>query len=217
MKTATLTIISFILLGACGQVKNWAPEQMNQVGQEQLDRSVVQMIKEHYHLTYGEGTRLEESAEAAATKLTYYHIPDKDEEPDHEEESEGRIVTITIPLTKERELYGAIPILEGDLNNDRKSDLLVTVHAEFGNSASQDLFVFINEQETYRLATVAGHQEISGCRGTFWARKIEDNVIEGNSSCYSADDAMCCPSLHYKTKVAFDANALKVLSKKRMR
>ncbi len=57
------------------------------------------MIKEHYHLTYGEGTRLEESAEAAATKLTYYDIPDKDEEPDHEEESEGRNVTITMPLT----------------------------------------------------------------------------------------------------------------------
>ena len=197
----------------------------HQVEQDQLDSSVVQMIKEYYHLIYGEGTRLEESAEAAAgegarleesaeastIQLTYYSIPDI------EEESEGRIVTITIPLTKEWELYGAIPILEGDLNNDRKSDLVITVHTEFGNSASQDLFLFINENERYRLATVASHQEISGCRGTYWARKIKDNLIEGISSCYSADDAMCCPSLHYKTKVAFDANALKVLSKKRMR
>ncbi len=212
---------------------------MKQVGQEQLDKRVVQMIKEHYHLTYGEGTRLEESAEAAAgeetrleesaeaaagertrleesaetaaTELTYYHIPENDDE------KEGRIVTITIPLTKGQELYGAVPILEGDLNRDRKSDLLVTVHTESGNSASQDMFLFLNENETYRLATVADHQEISGCRGTFWARKIKDNLIEGNSSCYAADDAMCCPSLHYKTKVAFENNTLKVLPKKRIR
>ena len=225
MKTATLTIISIFLLGACGQLKNMAPEQMSQVGQDQLDRSVVQSIKEYYHLTYGEGTRLEEfaeaaagegtrleeSAEAAATELTYYSIPDI------EEEKEGRIVTITIPLTKGQKLFGAIPVLEGDLNRDRKSDLLVTVHSEFGNSASQDLFLFLNENERYRLATVADHREISGCRGTFWARKIKDNVIEGNSSCYAADDAVCCPSLHYKTRVAFENNVLKVLSKKRIR
>jgi len=95
--------------------------------------------------------------------------------------------------------------------------LLVTVHSEFGNSASQDLFLFLNENERYRLATVADHREISGCRGTFWARKIKDNVIEGNSSCYAADDAVCCPSLHYKTRVAFENNVLKVLSKKRIR
>lgn len=96
MKTATLVIISFILLGACGQLKNMAPEQINKVGQEQLDRRVVQSIKEHYHLTYGEGTRLEEFAEAAATELTYTHIPDNDDE------KEGVIVTIAIPLTKGR-------------------------------------------------------------------------------------------------------------------
>lgn len=192
-------------------MKNVSPEQMSQVGQEQLDRRVVQSVKEYYHLTYGEGTRLEESAEAAATELTYYHIPE------NEDEKEGVIVTITIPLTKGQELYGAIPILEGDLNNDRKDDLVVTVHTEFGNSAAQDLFVFLNENETYRLATVADHREISGCRGIFWARKIKDNVIEGKSSCYAADDAVCCPSLHYRTKVAFENNTLKVLSKKRIR
>lgn len=211
MKTATLTLISFILLGACGQLANRAPVQMKQVGQEQLDRSVVQMIKEHYHHTYGEGVRLEESVEAAAIQLTYYNIPENDDE------KEGVIVTITIPLTKERELFGAIPLLEGDLNRDRKNDLVVTVHTEFGNSASQDLFVFLNENETYRLATVADHREISGCKGTFWARKIKRNLIIGKSSCYSADDANCCPSLHYKTKVAFENNTLKVLSKKRIR
>jgi len=211
MKTATLTIISFILLGACGQLKNVAPVQMSQVGQDQLDRSAVQSINEHYHLTYGEGTRLEESAEVAATELTYYSIPDI------EEEKEGRIVTITIPLTKGQKLVGAIPVLEGDLNRDRKSDLLVTVHSEFGNSASQDLFLFLNANERYRLATVADHREISGCRGTICARKIKDNVIEGHSSCYAADDAVCCPSLHYKTRVAFENNVLKVLSKKRIR
>jgi len=40
MKTAILTIISIILLGACGKLKNVSPEQMSQVGQEQLDCSL---------------------------------------------------------------------------------------------------------------------------------------------------------------------------------
>ena len=40
MKTATLIIIPIILLGACGQLKNVSPEQMSQVGQEQLDCSL---------------------------------------------------------------------------------------------------------------------------------------------------------------------------------
>lgn len=80
MKTETLVIISFILLGACGQLKNMASEQINKVGQEQLDRRVVQSVKEYYHLTYGEGTRLEESAEAAAIQLTYYNTPENDDE-----------------------------------------------------------------------------------------------------------------------------------------
>lgn len=40
MKTATLIIIPIILLGACGKLKNVSPEQMSQVGQEQLDCSL---------------------------------------------------------------------------------------------------------------------------------------------------------------------------------
>jgi len=202
--------MSLILLGACSQLTNMSPKQLNLIKNDKLDMTIVQSIKDYYQIIYGQGTRLEEFADAAAIKLTYYNTPDKDEEND------GRIIMITIPLIKDQEIFGAIPILEGDLNKDLKDDLVISVHAEFGNSASQDIFIFINENEKYRLATVKGHQDVSGCTGYFWARKIENNLIVGNSSCYSGDDAMCCPSLHYKTKVAFDNNELKYVSKKRI-
>ena len=211
MKIITVIIISLILLGACAQLTNNSSRQLNQIKNDKLDMAVVQSIKNYYQITYGQGTRLEEVVDTAAIKLTYYNTPDKDEEHG------DRIIMITIPLIKDQELFGAIPILEGDLNKDLKNDLVISVHTEFGNSASQDIFIFINENENYRLATVTGHQDVSGCIGYFWARKIENNLIVGNSSCFSGDDAMCCPSLHYKTKVAFDNNQLKYVSKKRVR
>ena len=80
MKTAILTIISIFLMGACGHLANRSQVQLSQVQQEQLDSRVVQQIKEYYHLTYGEGMRLEESAEAAAIQLKYYNIPENDDE-----------------------------------------------------------------------------------------------------------------------------------------
>lgn len=196
-------------MGACGQLKNKSPKQLNRIKNEKLDITVVQSIKDYYQSKYGEESRLEEFEDSAAIKLTFYNIPDKSEE------NEGLIIMITIPLIRDQELYGAIPILEGDLNKDLKNDLVISVHTEFGNSASQDIFTFINEKDKYRLAAATSNRDVSGCMGSFWARKIENNFITGNSSCYSGDDALCCPSLHYKTKVAFDNNKLKYVSKKR--
>jgi len=203
--------MSFLLLGACGQFSNKSPNQLNYIKNDKLVMTIVQSIKNYYQITYGQSTRLEEFADDAAIKLTFYNIPEKDEEND------GRIIMITIPLVKDQELYGAIPILEGDLNKDMKNDLVISVHTEYGNSASQDIFIFINENEKYRLASVTSNQNVSGCMGYFWARKIENNLIVGNSSCFTGDDAICCPSLHYKTKVAFDNNGLKYVSKKRLK
>lgn len=209
MKIITLAITTLILLGACAQLTNKSSKQLDRIKNEKLEMTVVQSIKDYYQRNYGEDSRLEEFADSATIKLTYYNIPDKDEL------NEGVIIMITIPLMRGQELFGAIPILEGDLNKDMKNDLVISVHTEFGNSASQDIFTFINENEKYRLAAVTSNMDVSGCAGYFWAREIENNFITGNSSCYSADDALCCPSLHYKTKVAFDNNELKYVSKKR--
>ena len=208
MKTTTGIIISLFLLGACGQLTHKSPKQLNAIKDDGIDISMVQSIKDYYHGTYGEGTRLEEAADTSAVALSYFITTE------NEEENDGRLIVITIPLIRDQDLWGAKPILEGDLNNDLKNDLVITVHTEFGNSAAQEIFVFINEQENYRLAIVTGYQDLSGCNGYFWARRIENNLIIGNSSCFAPEDAMCCPSLHYQTKVAFDSNELKFVSKR---
>jgi hypothetical protein len=208
MKITTGIIISLFLLGACGQLTHNSPKQLNSIKDDRLDISIVQSIKDYYQDIYGEATRLEEAADNTTVALSYFITTE------NEEENDGRLIVITIPLIRDQDLWGAKPILEGDLNNDLKNDLVITVHTEFGNSAAQEIFVFINEQENFRLATVTGHQDLSGCNGYFWARRIENNLIIGNSSCFAAEDAMCCPSLHYQTKVAFDSNELKFVSKR---
>ena len=111
MKIIIVIIMSLVLLGACGQLKNKYPEQF-QIKNDKLDTAIVQSIKDYYQITYGENARLEEFADTTAIKLLYYNTSDKDEEND------GLLIMITIPLIKDQELFGAIPILEGDLTKD---------------------------------------------------------------------------------------------------
>lgn len=74
--------MSLILLGACGQITNKSPKQLNQIKNDKLDMTVVQTIKDYYQINYGQESRLEEFSDDTSIKLTYYNIPDKDEEDD---------------------------------------------------------------------------------------------------------------------------------------
>jgi len=221
MKNMTTIAMLLILLGSCGQLTDKSSKQVNQneetnqVKDDKLDKTVVQSIKDYYQINFGKGSRLKESTNDTIIELTYYNIPDKDDEHD------GFLISITIPLTKNQELFSAIPILEGDLNKDQKNDLVISVHTEGGggggNVWSQDIFVFIYDNEKYKLVNVTSDRDVCGCNGNFRVRKIENNLIVGSSSCYAEDDARCCPSLHYETKVAFENNKLKYVSKIKMK
>lgn len=208
MKSLTFFIAVFLLPVACKHTTAMPVNQPDSSDSTLSYMSVFESIKEHYFMIYGQEGRFEEFSDSTAIRLTCYNIPNEDEE------NEGVIVTITIPLTGEKELYGAIPVLMGDLNKDKKEDLLITAHNEFGNSASQDIFIFINEGDNYSLASVTDNRDLMDCRGYFRARKIVNNYIEGNSSCYSSDDAECCPSLHYETKLVFSDDSLRLVSKR---
>ncbi len=220
----TLSIL-LILFGACGQLNGRSSNEqvnksdtINALGTrkgEVIEKNIVQSIKDYYQINFGKGARLEETTNDTIIDLTYYNIPANDDDYD------GFLIRIVIPLRKNQELFGAIPILEGDLNNDLRGDLAISVHTEGGgcggNVWSQDIFVFINENGNHKLVNVASDGEVSGCNGSFRARKIENNFLIGHSSCYTENDARCCPSLHYEVKVAFTNSKLNYVSKRKIK
>lgn len=217
-------LMLFILLGGFGHLADKSSKQEDQkeepnisrqIKNDKLDLAVVQSIKDYYQAKFGKGARLEETSNDTIINLTYYNIPNEDDE------SARFLIGITIPLIKNQELYGAVPILEGDLNKDRKNDLVISVHTEGGGDGAnvwwQDIFIFIYKNKKYKLIDIKSDPEVCGCRsgGYFRARKIENNFIVGESSCYAEEDPRCCPSLYYETKVGFINNMLKYVSKKK--
>jgi hypothetical protein len=227
MKTKTTFGIILIILASCGQVSNSSPQEQNsnpeiKANKEQsigfkppLNDNIVKTIKDYYQENFGKGARLEETIDDTLIYMTYYNIP-KDSN-----DYEGFLISISIPLIKQQDLFGANPILEGDINNDGISDLVISVHTEGGgaggNNWSQDIFAFIAENGIFKLVSVTPDIEFSGCDGIFRTEKILDNLIIGRSSCYGPMDARCCPSEDYKTKVIFEKGKLKFLSKSRLK
>jgi hypothetical protein len=228
MKNMTTFSMLLFLLGACGHLSDKTSKQGNQNNETNIlqdskedlaDKNIVQSIKDYYQINFGKGARLEEVTNDTINVLTYYNIPNKGDE--YGGFLDGFLISITIPLIKNQELFGAIPILEGDVNKDQKKDLVISVHTEGGggggNVASQDIFVFVYEKEKYKLVNVTSEGDVCGCNGNFRARKIENNFLVGHSSCYTEDDARCCPSLHYETKVEFENGKLNFVSKKNIK
>jgi len=216
----TKYLFLLLFLVSCGNVSNESLVIKNQQidskiykdsQQLQLDKNMINSIKDYYKGNFGNNASLSESQDDSTLNLSFFSISDI------EDEESNLLISILIPLTSSQELYGAIPILTGDLNNDSNDDLVVSVYTEAGNSASQDIFTFISQDENFNLVNVSNDKELCGCNGSFRALRIEDNHLIGQSSCYSEQDAMCCPSLNYETKVALTDNKLVFVSKKEMK
>jgi hypothetical protein len=178
-----------------------------------LDKKITDIIANYYQEKYGQGNRMEKIVNDSILEYTYYNIPKETDEYD------GHLISILIPI-KNQNLFGSNSILHGDINNDNKDELIVTVHTEGGgtggNIYSQDIFVFILKNNNYELVNVTGDNEISGCTGDFRISKIENNLIVGHSSCYTENDARCCPSEFFETKILFKNNKLKCGEKRKI-
>lgn len=176
---------------------------------EKLDDDVVAVIKNYYEKDYSKDTRLETEIRDNTLKMTYWSIPN--EENYH---YDGYIISAYIPLTKKVNRFGdtVIVALDGDLNNDQRDDLIVTVYTEQGNSGGMDLFLFINDGEKYNLINEGSTSQL----GSFFGGgssiesliKIENQLLVVNSYAYGAKDARCCPSIKYIEKYALENKQL---------
>lgn len=166
-----------------------------------FDENVLSDIKKYYQEEYGENAKFEPEVTDSTYNITYRHIPDEEEPTDY------FLIAIYIP-TKNRDL------IYGDLNSDNLQDLVVAVSTEGGGTGGNgirwgDLFVFLNQNDKLTLASVTKDYELTDCvAGYFWPATINNGYLIGNSYCYDSEDAHCCPSLKYLTKVKFSKNKL---------
>ena len=155
-------------------------------------------IKRYYIDEYGDSTKLVEENTDSTIEWRFESIPK------NADDFEGTMVAIYVPRLKNMNA-----ILHGDMNGDGNDDILMTIHTEGGgvggNIYWSDHFLFLASGDgKYALADVEPDGAINGCGGGYFTpEKIEGGIIAGTASCYTDADGQCCPSLHYKVRVAY--------------
>jgi hypothetical protein len=95
-------------------------------------------------------------------------------------------------------------VLRGDVNGDRKTDLVVLYSLEGfggGNNYIQYLAVFLGNGKTFRYAT---NEPVGGkMRRDIDLKSITGSTINLNTKEYRKNDAACCPSRDAKTRYVF--------------
>lgn len=189
------------------------------IGSPKIDEYILSSILEYYKNKYGGIATAKETTTDSTIKIRYDHVRVPNTEFDN---WEGFLESILIARYNAKTITGVTPFLFGDLNNDGLKDLVVNVYTDAGGSGSDgwcyDLFVFLNKKDKLMLTSITHSNEISGCEiGHFYAAKIRNGFLIGNSSCFAPIDATCCPSLDYATKVKFLNGKLMFQSKEKIK
>lgn len=180
----------------------------------ELDAEILAQIRAHYRELYGKENRLEES-----TLDSLYNMRFRAKATKRFEET-PILMDVTIPRLPALELYGAKPILEGDLGPKAGEIVLVSVHTEGGgtgsNSSAQELFLFGLKDGSYKLLNVFSEAELSGCEnGWFRAKRIEDGFLLAEAQCFAPKDPRCCPSQRFALKLQWESGGWQSVSRQR--
>lgn len=110
--------------------------------------------------------------------------------------------------------------LHGDIDGDKLDEIVCSVGIESGGNATwNDIIVFNSHNGKYKILTVVSSNKLTGCNekfnegGNFYPEKIDSGFIIGESVCWDEEDATCCPSLKYISKVKLDKGKLINFSK----
>lgn len=133
-------------------------------------------------------------------------------------EFEDKIRYYELPSDINMQQYGSNGIIFGDLNGDNKRDCIVSVFRSDGYNEVTFFYVFINYGTKFKLEDVTNEGAICGCKKEGWPNRfryqiIKDGFFQGISQCHH-QDAHCCPSLYFKSKVEFSEGKLKFYSSK---
>ncbi len=164
----------------------------------ELTDSILAQIKNYYIGQFDQKTRLTEEITDSTIEWSFSSLPLNKGDYD------GVLLSVYVPTAKN--MRG---VLEGDMNRDGRSDLVVSVHTEGGGGGGNmywdDHFLFIGaEQNGYKLTDIKSDGEINGCGGGYlYPEKIEHGIIYGRADCYADEDGHCCPSLHYAVQIIY--------------
>ena len=167
-----------------------------------IDEKIVRMIIDHYKKKNPYG-RVRQSESDSTINLSFSYLKKK------KKDDGGPYLFVTIP--KSLKLY-----LSGDINTDGKKDIIaLPVLTEGGSSYWQDIMVFTGNGSGHDLLTVASSMDIARCtansyNGIFIPRKIENGTLVGTTSCYTDDDAACCPSVKMEVRYVLEKKKLRL-------
>lgn len=117
-------------------------------------------------------------------------------------------------------LFCSIPqnpkhFMRGDLNADKRADLLIPVKVSPGGAGHwNEFFLFIQDENgNYNFSCMASGYDLAihardSYSGQFFPGNISDQHIIGTSLSYRDEDPSCCPSVKIPTGVRFDDNRL---------
>ena len=100
-------------------------------------------------------------------------------------------------------------LIYGDLNGDKKNDVVANVLSDtYGSADWLEIFFFITRNNRLELQKVynsyeLGKEEKGEYLKGFYPEKIENNILQGTTFYYKENDASCCPSLEYHTEYTF--------------
>ena len=194
-----------------------------------LDTSLISMVR-NYYLNNRElrssfdSIYIEEELVDSTLQINFYAIFDDEKGVENVSESKNTmhgIFTAYVELTPLMGSESNPNFLKGDLDKDKKEDFIYVVSTEGegagmngGDSYHHDIFVFLKKDNQYKLAEVANDRQLSKCKdwGHFYAKRIENEKIYGESICHEEEDPMCCPSGSFNTILEFQNGHLRVLS-----
>lgn len=194
-----LIILIFFFTNSCGQViKDENTSKSNDILEMKIDENIFNQILNHYSKDY-KNEKIEKEENDSLISISFVS---------KDEDFFTPLLTVYIPKKKKN-------YISGDLNKDGLNELLVSIETQGGGQGGNvwwnDIFVFLNVNNSYILSSFKKSPDLCGCKdGYFYPEKIENGVIKGKSSCYNWDiDAHCCPSLEFETIIKFDQGKLK--------
>lgn len=191
-----------------------------------LDVRVIKKIKTYYYNIYNKEwkTMLEEVKTCVKLPIeeskndTIVYLGFKYSERQNNDPIVVGMIHCTIPIKQGINLYMSNPILYTDLNKDGINDLIVVVHTEGGwrggNTYNQDIFVFINEKDSNKLASVISDRDMvhPEMNGYIRVKNVENGILMAEAFIYTERDARCCPSDHYFMRYKFEDNKFVIIN-----
>ncbi len=183
----------------------WAPPGIN--SDAWMDTAITSALVQHYRQGFQGAIREDVEMSDSILSITFVKRMENEVE-------DKVLLVVNIPRLKDN-------FITGDLEKDGENEIMACVGVEGGGRrGSYDLFVFKQHGGKYTIASTIKSPDVCGCNGSgvsggyFYPDSIENSQVVGRSICWSENDAPCCPTMRFETRLKFVSGKLILVSKK---